>query len=88
MLLLGLLRFKFEYLPVVAAALTMSLANVYGYTRCSSSAHKRLNSLVGEGLRNTTLAALQNNTVASWMLSKFLNSTPTESSERPSSSAV
>lgn len=74
LLLIGLLRFDFEYLPVVIAALSMNMANVYGYTRCSSSAKKRMQSLVEQGLRNTTLAAMNNNTVANWIFTTFLNS--------------
>jgi hypothetical protein len=74
MLLVGLLRFDFQYLPVVIAALSMNLANVYGYTRCSSSAKKRMESLVQQGIRNTTMAAMNNNSFTNWVFSSFAGS--------------
>ena len=73
LLLIGILRFDFSFLPVVMAALSLSLANVYGYTRCSSSAQNRMQSLVEQGLRSTTLAAMNNNTVTNWIVSSFVN---------------
>lgn len=70
---LGVISFKFENLPLILAAITMNMANVYGYTRCSSSANKRMQSLMEEGIRSTTMAAMSNNTVTNWIFNSFLN---------------
>ncbi len=84
LLFIGLIKFDIEYLPVVIASLGMNLANVYGYTRCSSSAKQRMQNLVEQGLRNTTLAAMNNNSLTNWIFSSFLNSSnKSENSNNP-----
>ncbi|CAK9251402.1 unnamed protein product, partial [Sphagnum jensenii] len=62
-LLVGILRFDFEYVPVVIAALSMNIANVYGYMKCSSSADKRMQLLVEQGFRSTTFATMNKNSL-------------------------
>jgi hypothetical protein len=72
LLIVGLLRLKFEYLPVVIAALVLSFANIVGYMKCSSSAKARMQSMVEQGLKHGSLAALENNSLRSWVLSSLL----------------
>ena len=79
-LFMGVISFKFENLPLILAAISMNMANVYGYTRCSSSANKRIQSLMEEGIRGTTMAAMSNNTVTNWIFNSFLNNDKNPSS--------
>lgn len=40
--LIGILRLKFEYLPIVIAGVVLNSANVVGYTKCSSKAREKM----------------------------------------------
>jgi len=82
--IIGALRLKFEYLPVVAAAIAMSGANVVGYYKCSNDASAKMQSLMEQGLRQSSAAALSNSSVMNWLLSAMI-STGTNSGGRPAS---
>ena len=45
--LVGLLKFSFEWLIVVAVALMLNAAQVYGYTKCSKEASAKLGNMAG-----------------------------------------
>lgn len=79
--IIGLLRLKFEYLPVVIAAIVMNAANVIGYMKCSTNAKNRMKSMMEQGLKTGSLAALDNSSLQSWVFSTLLAVTtnnPTE----------
>ena len=77
--IVGILRFKFEYLPVIISAILMNGANIFGYMKCSNSAKNKMKSVMEQGIRSTsTFAALNNNTVVSWLLSSILAITTNE----------
>jgi len=68
----GLLRLKFEYLPVVIVALLLCMANIYGYMKCSSNAKERMKSFVEQGIKQTAMSALDNSSVNSWIFNTLL----------------
>lgn len=72
LLIIGVLRLQFEYLPVICAALFMQTANLMGYLRCSSSAKNKVKSFMEEGVGNKALSALGNSAVRSWVVSSLL----------------
>lgn len=53
LLVIGMLRLKFEYLPIVIAALAMSMANIVGYVRCSTDAKNKMKNMMEQGMRQT-----------------------------------
>eukprot|EP01038_Epipyxis_sp_PR26KG_P004988 gene4988-6973_t len=79
--LIDLIKFEFEYLPVVIAALLMNTANTIGYIKCSSSAKNRMQSLVEAGMRQGSMAALENSSVRNWVLSSLLAVTSNQTPE-------
>jgi Flp pilus assembly protein TadB len=81
LLIVGLLRLQFEYLPVVIAALVLSFANIVGYMKCSSSAKDKMQSMMEQGLKHGSLAALENNSLRSWVLSSLLSVTTSSSNQ-------
>jgi len=72
MFIIGLLRLKFEYLPIVIAALAMNTANIVGYIKCSSSAKAKMQSMVEHGMKQGSMAALENSSFRNWILSSLL----------------
>jgi hypothetical protein len=84
MLVVGILRLKFEYLPVVIAALSMNGANIIGYYKCSSSAKTKMQALVNQGLKQSSLAALDNSSVRNWIFGALLNATSARQEAKPS----
>jgi hypothetical protein len=70
--IIGLLRLKFEYLPIVVAALVMNTANIVGYMKCSSSAKNKMQSLMEQGMKQGSMAALENSSFRNWILSSIL----------------
>lgn len=85
-LVLGLLRLKFEYVPIMAAALMLSGANLMGYVKCSNSAQEKVRNMVSRGFKDSSMAALQNSSFRSWVLS-LLVATPTTQAAAPVRSA-
>lgn len=92
LLIVGVLRLKIEYLPIIFAALAMNGANIMGYIKCSNAAKEKMRSLVEQGMKQGSLAALENSSVRNWILNSLLyvtSSTPTQPTQRaPSRSAV
>lgn len=70
--IIGFLRLKFEYLPVVMAAIVMSMANIIGYMKCSSNAKGKIKSIVEQGMKSSSMAALENDTFRNWILTSLL----------------
>lgn len=79
MLVVGLLRLQFEYLPLVVAALVLNFANIIGYMKCSSSAQQKMQVMMENGLKRGSLAALENNSLRSWVFSSLLAVTQSNS---------
>ncbi len=75
MLIIGLLRLKFEYLPVVIAAIVLSGANIVGYMKCSSSAKNKMQTMMEQGMKQGSLAALENSTLRNWLFGTLLEAT-------------
>ncbi len=78
--IIGILRLKFEYLPIVAAAIAMSGANVVGYYKCSNDAKDKMQSLMQQGIRSTTAAALSDSSVMNWVMSTIINTNSSNNS--------
>jgi hypothetical protein len=74
LLLIGLLRLKFEYMPIVIAALVLSGANIMGYMKCSSSAKAKMQSMMEAGIKQGgAMGALaENSALRSWVFSSLL----------------
>jgi hypothetical protein len=72
LLVVGVLRLKFEYLPIVMAALMLNFANILGYIKCSSSAKDKMKSMVEQGMHQGSMAALENSSIRNWVLSSLL----------------
>lgn len=76
MFVVGLLRFKLEYLPIVLAAIVLNSANVIGYMKCSSSAKNKMQSMMEQGMAQGAMsAALENSSFRSWVLNFLLSLT-------------
>jgi hypothetical protein len=72
LLVVGVLRLQFEYLPIVIAALVLSFANILGYIKCSSSAKDKMKSMVEQGMKQGSMAALENSSIRNWVLNSLL----------------
>jgi hypothetical protein len=74
LLIVGILRLKFEYLPIIICAISLSMANIVGYTKCSSSATNKIHGLAQGAASGLTsaLASSDNSTLRSWVLSSLL----------------
>lgn len=75
LLIVGILRLQFEYLPIVIVAIVLSFANILGYIKCSSSAKEKMKSIVEQGMHRGSMAALENNSIRNWVLSSLLDVT-------------
>lgn len=77
LLVLGVLRLKFEYVPIVLAAISMSMANIVGYMKCSSDADAKMKSMVASGIRSSTgflgKVGMSDNSTLSWVFNGLLN---------------
>jgi hypothetical protein len=80
MLVIGVLRLQFEYLPVVLAALLMSGANIVNYLKCSTSAQNKMKGLMESGLKVGANSALENSSFRSWVFNTLLSVTSNPSS--------
>jgi hypothetical protein len=72
LLVIGLLRLKFEYLPIVIAAISMSVANIVGYMKCSSSAKAKMQSMMEQGMKSGAMSALESNSLRNWVFTSLL----------------
>eukprot|EP01039_Chlorochromonas_danica_P005598 gene5598-6163_t len=77
--IIGLLRLKFEYLPIVIAAIVMSMANIIGYFKCSNSAKKKVQNMMERGVQQGAMSALENSTLRNWALNTLLAITTSNS---------
>ena len=69
------LRLEFEYLPIAFAALSMNLANCYGYYQCSNSAKEKIQHLMRQGLRQGAIQAVEgSSSIIEWLFSILLSS--------------
>jgi hypothetical protein len=87
-LVLAILRLKFEYLPVVGAAMSMSIANIVGYSKCSSSATERMKNIMETGQRTGSMLGglAANNSVTGWLVNSILGAPSSGEPSTPSSS--
>jgi hypothetical protein len=81
LLIVGVLRLQFEYIPIVVAALMLSFANIIGYIKCSSSAKNKMKSFVERGMQQGSMAALENSSIRSWIFSSLLAITAANANE-------
>lgn len=72
LLIVGVLRLQFQYLPIVIAALVLNIANIIGYIKCSSSAKEKMQKMVESGMKQGSIAALENSSIRNWVLSSLL----------------
>ena len=73
LLVLAFFRLKFEYFPIIIAALSMSAANILGYIKCSNKASEKVRGYLDQGgLRSGAMAALGNSSVRNWVLESML----------------
>lgn len=89
LLVLGILRLKIEYLPIVIAALMLSSANIMGYIKCSSSAQNKVKNLMENGFQqgSTLRGALENSTIRNWVLQALVSQNNPPSNQPPGSPA-
>ncbi len=77
LLILGILRLKFEYIPIVLAAVAMSMANIVGYMKCSRDAESRMKTMVASGIESGTgllgKVGMGQNTAINWVFNSMLN---------------
>ena len=77
LLVLGILRFKFEYLPIVVAAIAMSMANIIGYMKCSRDADSKMQNMMASGMRSGAgllgKVGMDQNSTLGWVYSGLLN---------------
>jgi hypothetical protein len=72
LLVVAVLRLKFEYMPIILAAIMMNGANIIGYMKCSSSAKNKMKSMVEQGMKSSTLA-LENSTLRNFVFNTLLS---------------
>lgn len=82
--IVGLLRLKFEYLPIVVAAFVMNTANLIGYFKCSSSAKDKMRNMVEQGMKQGSMAALENSSLRNWVISSLLAVTSNDNNRQGS----
>jgi hypothetical protein len=73
MLIVGVLRLQLQYLPIVVAAIVLNSANIIGYMKCSSSANTKMQSMVEQGMKQSSISALENSSIRNWVLSTLLS---------------
>ena len=78
LLIIGILRLKFEYIPVMMVALFLNGANAIGYYKCSASAQEKIQSMMKS---SGSLGIFENSFVKNWMVSSLLNAAGVGSNE-------
>ncbi|CAM9504526.1 unnamed protein product [Phaeothamnion confervicola] len=68
----GLLKFNVQWLVIVIVALTLNVANIVGYTKCSNDAKQKVRNLMHEGVSRGAMAALGNEGMRSMLFSLFM----------------
>ena len=69
---IGVLRLKFEYLPIVICALVMATANGIGYIRCSSNAKSKLKNVEAGGGAPSLSGLESTSGLQSWLFKTVL----------------
>jgi len=77
MLIIGVLRLKFEYLPIVFTALGLSSFNVWNYIKCSTSAKNKMKTMFEAGIKAGGSAAMDNNSIRNWVFGTLLGAVTT-----------
>ncbi len=72
LLVVGILRLNFEYLPIVIAAMSMSAANIIGYLKCSDSAKNKLKKLAERNGQNPGMSEAYGSSIRNWVISSLL----------------
>eukprot|EP01040_Poterioochromonas_malhamensis_P012161 gene12159-13299_t len=87
--IIGLLRLKFEYLPIDITAILLSAANILGYWKCSNSSKggSKMSTFMEGGMKQASLSALENSTLRSWVFNSLLAVTTAASSSGNNNSA-
>jgi hypothetical protein len=70
LLVIGVLRLKFEYIPVILVALFLNGANCLGYYKCSASAQERIRNMMKTG---GTFSFLENSAVKNWVVNSLFS---------------
>jgi hypothetical protein len=70
LLVLGVLRLKFEYIPLILLALFLNGANAVGYYKCSSSAQEKIRNIMKTG---GTFSFLENSAVKNWVVNSLFS---------------
>lgn len=71
----GLLRLQIEFLPIVAAAILMSTANIIGYVKCSNNAKTKAAAAAGQSNANNAMTnALNGSPMGNWILTQLIGS--------------
>ena len=70
----GLLRLQIEFLPIVAAAILMSTANIIGYVKCSNNAKSKAAAAAGNNTGNAMASALSGSPMGNWILNQLIGS--------------
>ena len=92
LLVLGVLRLKFEYIPIILAAIAMSMANIIGYTKCSRDADAKMKNMVASGIKSGTgllaRVGLDQNSTLNWVFNSMVNVGGDNNSPREGSAKV
>ena len=87
LLILAVLRLKLEWLPLVGAAIAMSVANIVGYSKCSSSAQERMKNIMktGQSAGSMIGGLMENNSLTGWLMNSVVGGgNNNSSSQNPS----
>lgn len=76
LLFFGIIRFNLGWLIVVVMALSLSMANVYGYYKCSSDQKARFQQMMQNGAQAGAMSVLRSNMLG------YLAGTPQQSSQQ------
>ena len=72
-----MLRLQIEFLPIVAAAIIMSTANIIGYVKCSNNAKSKAAAAAGQNSNSASSAmasALSGSPMGNWILNQLIGS--------------
>lgn len=74
MLVLGVVRLQFTYMPIVGAALALNYFNATNYYQCSAEATEKLQKMVRNGMRHSAVSsALESSGIRNWVLNTLLS---------------
>lgn len=76
LLMLSLIRLKFNWMVIVITALLLSGANIYGYTKCNADAKNKVKQMVSDGMLAGAVRGLGNAGFRNTMFSLFAGGAP------------